>query len=89
MHQITITFTGMDFPAISVVTDHNFPAVSVLKLLAGIFGTICSYWPGFSGRICHYWPEFSGRSFSAMGDCKKFYVQQVNCSGIDSRIFCP
>jgi hypothetical protein len=45
--------------------------------------------PGFSSRICDFWPGFSGRSFSGMGNLKKLYGRQANCSGIDSGIFCP
>jgi hypothetical protein len=74
-----------------------------LQLLAAEFsGRICSYLPGisglafsgtrrpgFSGRICGFWPVFSCRSFSGMGDLKKLYGQQANCSGIYSGNFCP
>jgi hypothetical protein len=72
-----------------------------LQLLAAEFsGRICSYLPGFSGltfsgtrrpgfssRICCFWPGFSGRRFSGMGNLKKLYGQQANCSGIYG-IFC-
>jgi hypothetical protein len=74
-----------------------------LQLLAAEFsGRICSYLPrfsgftfsgtrrqGFSGRICCFWPGISGCSFSGMGNLKKLYGQQANCSGIYSGIFCP
>ncbi len=79
----------------------NFPAVSG-SYLPGFSGCICSYLPGFSGltffgtrrpvfsgRICCFWPGFSGRSFSGMGNLKKLYGQQANCSGIYSGNFCP
>jgi hypothetical protein len=42
--------------------------------------------PGFSGRICCFWPGFSGCSFSGIGNLKKLYGQQGNCSGIYSGI---
>jgi hypothetical protein len=49
-----------------------------------------------SGRFFCYWPQdfpaasvFTGRSFSGMGNLKKLYGRQANCSGIDSGIFCP
>jgi hypothetical protein len=69
----------------------NFPAVSG-SYLPGFSGRICSYWqpnfpavsgsylPGFSGRICCFWPVISGRSFSGMGNFKKLYGRQTNCS---------
>jgi hypothetical protein len=47
------------------------------------------HFPGFSGRICCFWQGISGRSFSGMGNLKKLYGQQANCSGIYSGIFCP
>jgi hypothetical protein len=67
----------------------NFPAVSVVTL------------PGFSGYL--FWHQKAGifrpfllfmagifsRSFSGMGNLKKLYGQQANCSGIYSGIFCP
>jgi hypothetical protein len=89
------------FRPYQVVTCRDFPAVSAVTG-SRIFGRICSYLlgfsgltfsgtrrPGFSGRICCFWPGFSGRSFSGMGNLKKLYGQQANCSGIYSGIFCP
>ncbi len=62
-----------NFPAVSVDTCQDFLALPFLAL----------------GRICCFWPGFSGRSFSGMGNLKKLYGQQANCSGIYSGIFCP
>jgi hypothetical protein len=75
---------------------------SYCMVAAEFSGRIFSYLPGFSGltfsgtrrpefsgRICCFWPGISGRSFSGMGDLKKLYGQQANCSGIYSGIFCP
>jgi hypothetical protein len=89
------------FRPYQVVTCRDFPAVSAVTG-SQIFRRICSYLPGFSGltfsgtrrpgfsgRICCFWPGFSGRSFSGMGNLKKLYGQQANCSGIYSGIFCP
>jgi hypothetical protein len=63
----------------------NFPAVSVVTCRT-FSGTRR---PGFSSCICCLWPGISGRSFSDMGNLKKLYGQQANCSGIYSGIFCP
>jgi hypothetical protein len=68
----------------------NFPAVSG-SYLPGFSGLTFSGTrrPGFSDRICCFWPGFSGHSFSGMGNFKKLYGQQANCSGIYSGNFCP
>jgi hypothetical protein len=91
---------GQDFPAVSAVTGSGIFR-QYLELLVGIFrpklfrhGNVKSVppgtrRPGFSGRICSFWPGFSGHSFSGMGNLKKLYGRQANCSGIDSGILCP
>jgi hypothetical protein len=60
----------------------NFPAVSVVTCRD--FLALPFLAP--EGRD---FPAVSvGRSFSGMGNLKKLYGQQANCSGIYSRIFC-
>jgi hypothetical protein len=55
----------------------------------GFSGRFCSYWPlNFTAVSDSYLPGFSGRSFSGIGNLKKLYGLQANCSGIDSGIFC-
>ncbi len=63
-----------NFPAGSVVTCRDFLALPFLAP---------------EGRIFPAVSVVSGRSFSGMGNLKKLYGQQANCSGIYSEIFCP
>jgi hypothetical protein len=77
-----------NFPAVSVITCRDFlallfPARECKSLPPD------TRRPGFSGRICCFWLGFSSRSFSGMGNLKKLYGRQANCSSIDSGIFCP
>ena len=75
-----------NFPAVSVVTCRDFLALPFLAPEGRDFPAESA---GFCGRICCFWPGFSGRSFSGMGNLKKLYGQQANCSGIYRGIFCP
>jgi hypothetical protein len=83
--------TCRDFPAVSAVTGSRIFRPYLYSYLPGFSGLTFSGTrrPEFSGRICCFWPGFSGRSFSGMGNLKKLYGQQANCSGIYSGIFCP
>jgi hypothetical protein len=67
-----------NFPAVSVVTCRNFLALPFLAPEGRDFPAVSVV----SGR------DFSGRRFSGMGNLKKLYGQQANCSGIYSGIFC-
>ncbi len=76
-----------DFSAVSVVACWDFHALTFW------YGNVKSLPPvtrrlGFSGHIFSFWLGFSSRSFSSMGNLKKLYGRQTNCSGIDSGIFC-
>jgi hypothetical protein len=61
-----------NFPTVSVVTCRDFLALSFLAPEGREFPAVSVV----SGR------DFSGCSFSGMGNFKKLYGQQANCSGI-------
>jgi hypothetical protein len=62
-------------------------------LLLGFSGRFCSYWqpnfPAVSVVTCRDFLAYLSWHFSGMGNLKKLYGQQANCSGIYSGIFCP
>jgi hypothetical protein len=68
-----------NFTAVSVVTCRDFLALPFLAPEGREFPAVSVV----SGR------DFSGCSFSGMGNLKKLFEQQANCSGIYSVIFCP
>ncbi len=88
--RLFLVLTCWDFPAVSAVTGSRISG-RICSYLLGFSGVTFSGTrrPGFSSRICCFWPGFSRRRFSGMGNLKKLYGQQANCSGTYSGIFCP
>ncbi len=84
----TCSYWQPDFPAVSVDTCLNFLALPFLA-------RECKKSPSRDQKAGIFQPYLLflvwifRRSFSGMGNFKKLYGRQTNCSGIDSGIFCP